>query len=285
MEIILGKTAGFCYGVKRAIEEAEKEIEKNEKIYCLGEIVHNKSVIKELEEKGLIFIKNVQEANGKTIIRAHGAPKSIYKELEQKQIPIKDLTCPNVFKTHEIAEEYNKKNYFIILVGIQNHPEAIGTLSFCGEKCSLVQEKEEIPQLIEKINESKSDNILIMAQTTFNSKKFDEISKIFQDKLSHKNLVIKKTICMATELRQEETIKLSKIVDCMLIIGDKKSSNTNKLYDISIENCKNVLFIQNEQELDINKLKNMNKIGIMAGASTPKADIEQIIKKIKTYIV
>ena len=115
MEIILGKTAGFCYGVKRAVDEAKKEAEINTNIYCLGELVHNKNIIKDLEEKGIKFTNNIDEVQKRVIIRAHGASKDIYNQLEKRNVEIKDLTCPNVLKTHTIAEQYRDYNYFIIL--------------------------------------------------------------------------------------------------------------------------------------------------------------------------
>lgn len=276
MEIILGKTAGFCYGVKRAVDGAKEALKNNSKIYCLGEIVHNQSVIEELENQGMCFIKDINEANGETIIRAHGASKDIYEELKKRNIPIKDLTCPNVIKTHEIAQKYSNKDYYIVLIGIKDHPESIGTLSFCGKNSKLIQEKEDISSLLNEIQKSNKNDILIMAQTTYNSIKFDEMAEILKDKLQGKKIEIKKTICEATQIRQKETIEISKNVDAMIIVGDKKSSNTNKLYDISKENCKNVFFIQKGEELDIEKLKKFKKIGIMAGASTPKEDIEKV---------
>lgn len=282
MEIILGETAGFCYGVKRAVDEAKKDIKENEDIYCLGELVHNKSVIKDLEEKGIKFIEDIDNIKGKIIIRAHGTSKDVYEKLSKKGIEIKDLTCPNVQKTHKIAEEYNEKGYFIILIGIKNHPEAIGTLSFCGKNSFLLQEKEDIEDAIKKLNKSKLNNILIMAQTTYNSKKFDDIVSIFKNKLENKNLEVYKTICGATEVRQKETIEIAKNVETMIIIGDKKSSNTNKLYDISKENCKKVIFVQNAEELNLKEIDSLEKIGIMAGASTPKEDIDKIIIKIRS---
>lgn len=281
MKIILGETAGFCYGVKRAINEARAELEKEKNIYCLGEIVHNKSVVKELEENGMIFINDISKANGKTIIRAHGTSKETYEQLHKKNIEIKDLTCPKVLKTHDIGNEYYNKNYFIVLIGIKNHPESIGTLSFCGKNSALIQELEDINETIQKIEKSELDNILIMAQTTYNSEKFDYIVKNLQEILTGKNIEIKKTICEATEIRQKETREICKKVDAMIIVGDKKSSNTNKLYDISKENCKIVFFIQNSSELKKEYLQNLNTIGIMAGASTPKEDIEEVIRKME----
>ena len=281
MEIVLGKTAGFCYGVKNAVEEAKKSINQNKEVYCLGEIVHNKSVIDELTNKGINFIDDIDAAKGKIIIRAHGISKDLYDELNKRKIEIIDLTCPNVLKTHEVAEEYSKKNYFIVLIGIKNHPEAIGTLSFCGNNSCLLQEKEDIEDVIKKVNDCKLENILIMAQTTYNSKKFDDIVDNLKEKLKNKKVEIRKTICEATEVRQKETIEIAKKVNTMIIVGDKKSSNTNKLYDISNTYCKKTLFVQNETELDLNELNSEDKIGIMAGASTPREDIEKIITKIR----
>ena len=284
MEIILGKTAGFCYGVERAVTEAKEELELCKDIYCLGEIVHNKNVIEKLKKNGIKFIEDINDAKGKIILRAHGVSKDMYDIIRQKDIELKDLTCPKVLKTHRIAEEYSKKGYFIILIGIKGHPESIGTLSFCGDNSYILQEKEEIPNLIEKVKNLKLDNILIFAQTTYNSKKFDDISQILKENLKSKNVEIQKTICGATEIRQRETIEISKKVDMMIIVGDKKSSNTNKLYDISKENCKKVIFVQCADELEIEDLSNIEKIGIMAGASTPREDIEEIIKKIRSNL-
>lgn len=284
MKIIIGKTAGFCYGVRRAVNETKKELENSSEICCLGEIVHNKSVVKDLEERGITFVNDIDECKGKVIIRAHGESKETYKKLKEKGIEIKDLTCPKVLKTHELAEEYIKHNYFIVLIGVQGHPESIGTLSFCGENSYLLQDKSNIKEMVDKINESKLKDILILAQTTYNSKKFDDIVEEIKKELNGKNIKIKKTICEATKIRQNETTKIAKEVDVMIIVGDKKSSNTNKLYDISKEFCKRTFFVQTAEELDLNELKNAEKIGIMAGASTPEEDIAKIIEKVKEGI-
>ena len=281
MKIIIGKTAGFCYGVRRAVNETKKELENSSEICCLGEIVHNKSVVKDLEERGITFVNDIDECKGKVIIRAHGESKETYKKLKEKGIEIKDLTCPKVLKTHELAEEYIKHNYFIVLIGVQGHPESIGTLSFCGENSYLLQDKSNIKEMVDKINESKLKDILILAQTTYNSKKFDDIVEEIKKELNGKNIKVKKTICEATKIRQNETTKIAKKVDAMIIVGDKKSSNTNKLYDISKEYCKRTFFVQTAEELHIEELKNAKEIGIMAGASTPEEDIAKIIEKVK----
>ena len=281
MEIILGKSAGFCYGVKNAVDKAKDAIKNNEEIYCLGEIVHNRTVIEDLEKNGLKFTDKIEDIKNKVIIRAHGESEETYNKLKEKGISILDYTCPKVTKTHEIAENYNKKGYFVILIGIKKHPEAIGTLSYAGKNSYLLQDKNQYEELIDKINKSKLDKILIMAQTTYNSKKFDEMVEDLKGTIKGKEIEVQKTICGATEIRQKETIQIAKNVDLMIIIGDKKSSNTNKLYDISKENCKKAIFVQNYNELNMEELKQTDIIGIMAGASTPKEDIDEVIKKIE----
>lgn len=281
MEIILGKSAGFCYGVKNAVDKAKDAIKNNEEIYCLGEIVHNRTVIEDLEKNGLKFTDKIEDIKNKVIIRAHGESEETYNKLKEKGISILDYTCPKVTKTHEIAENYNKKGYFVILIGIKKHPEAIGTLSYAGKNSYLLQDKNQYEELIDKINKSKLDKILIMAQTTYNSKKFDEMVEDLKGTIKGKEIEVQKTICGATEIRQRETIQIAKNVDLMIIIGDKKSSNTNKLYDISKENCKKAIFVQNYNELKLEDLKQTDIIGIMAGASTPKEDIDEVIKKIE----
>ena len=284
VEIILGKNAGFCYGVERAVNNAKEEISKQKEVYCLGEIVHNKNVVDELEKMGIKFIENIEEAKGKTIIRAHGVSKEAYKKARNMNIELIDLTCPSVLKIHKIADEYSQKGYFIILIGKDNHPEVIGIQSYCGEKYEIISSKEKITSIFEKIKDEKK--IVLISQTTYSSKKFDEIAEIIKNEISKDvNLEIKKTICPSTEIRQKETEEIAKKVDLMIIIGDKKSSNTNKLYDISCNFCDNVIFIGNSNELDLEKIKNVQIIGIMAGASTPKEDIikvkELLLKRCK----
>ena len=274
MEIIIGKSAGFCYGVQRAVDKAIEEIEKG-KTCCLGEIVHNQNVIDSLTIKGIKFIDNIEEADSKTIIRAHGVPKEIYNKAKMLNIELIDLTCPSVLKIQKMADEYAKKGFFIILVGKYNHPEVIGIESCCGNKYKIVENKDETLKLINQIKNEK--NILLISQTTHSSKKFDEIAEILKHNFKkNTNLEIKKTICPSTEARQKETKEIAKMVDLMIIIGDKRSSNTNKLYDIALTSCDNVLFIANENEIDLSKIKDAKKIGLMAGASTQKEDIIKV---------
>lgn len=285
MEIIVGKTAGFCYGVERAVNGAKEELNNGGKVYCLGEIVHNQNVVDDLKKQGLEFIENINEAKGKTIIRAHGISREVYKKAEELKIQIKDLTCPSVLKIHDIADEYAKKGYYIILTGKEKHPEVIGIASFCGENYSVIENEEEIEKVVSDIESKNIKNILLISQTTYSLKKFENIQKKLENILGDTcNLEIKQTICPSTRIRQEETEKIAKQVDIMIIIGDKKSSNTNKLYDISCEFCKNVIFINDASELNLENIKKANKIGIMAGASTPKKDIVDVKNKIGEVI-
>ena len=281
MEIIIGKNAGFCYGVQRAVNNALEEVKKN-KTYCLGEIVHNQNVINKLEKSGLCFINTIEQAKGNTIIRAHGVPKDIYEKAEKMNIKLIDLTCPSVLKIQNLADEYSNKGYFIIIVGKANHPEVIGIESRAGSEYSIIDNKSDLSKLLNKINNKKK--ILLISQTTHSSKKFDEIVKELKNSIKHDVVLeIKKTICPSTEIRQKETEEIAKKVDLMIIIGDKRSSNTNKLYEIACKFCNKVIFISNENELDLKSIKDIDSIGIMAGASTPIEDIIKIKELLLKY--
>ncbi len=283
MEIVVGKTAGFCYGVKRAVDGAKKELNgTKESIYCLGEIVHNNQVIEFLKKKGLHFIEDIKEAKGKTIIRAHGIEKQIYDMAKKQQIEIKDYTCPNVLKIHKIADKYASNGYYIFLCGSKNHPENIGTLSYCKENINVIQKEEDTFKALEQLKQSKINKLLVISQTTYSLEKFYKIEEIIKKELPKEiELVIKNTICRATELRQKETEDIAKKVNYMIIIGGNHSSNTKKLYEIAKQNCKNCVCIETVKELDLELVKKQNRIGIMAGASTPKESIKQVVDAIQ----
>ena len=278
LEIILGKTAGFCYGVKNAVLNAEEKLKKYKEIDSLGELVHNGQVIKRLENIGLKIIDNINEGSKRVIIRAHGVSKEIYDYAKKNHIKLFDFTCPKVLNIHKIAEKYAKNGYFIFLFGGKKHPESIGTISFCGNNCALIEEESEIIEAVEKLRKSKIKKLLIIVQTTYNLQKFNHYTEQIEFMVPKDiEIEIKNTICNATKLRQEETNEISKNVDCMIIIGGKNSSNTKKLYDISSHNCKNTFLIETKEELDIDYICNYEKIGIMAGASTPKESIDDVI--------
>lgn len=293
MEIIVGKSSGFCYGVKRAVESAEKDASKvKENIYCLGEIVHNSDVVNSLSQKGIIFVENIDEIpkDSTVIIRAHGVTKSIYEKAKEKNIEIRDYTCPNVLRIHKIAQEYADKGYFIVLLGSRKHPENIGTVSYCGEHYFVVQDESQIYLAVDEINRWNFNKVLMIAQTTFGIEDFAVFTEILSNELYRTvELVIENTICQTTEIRQKETEELSKSVDCMIIIGGKNSSNTHKLFDIAKSNCDKTICIENVRELQFSDLgiKEMDnksdiRIGIMAGASTPRKSIDEVMEWLKS---
>ncbi len=282
MEIIVGKTAGFCQGVKRAVEGAKQELAKSqEKVHCLGEIVHNKQVIQQLEEKGLTIINKWQEAKGKIIIRAHGIAKTIEQEMKQANLEIKDFTCPRVIAVHKTAEKYSQQNYYVFLLGAKNHPENQGTISYCGNSYSIIEDETQVEKAINEFQNSRYHKLLIISQTTYHLTKFEKIKEMIIQKIgNYTEVVAQNTICQATELRQKETAKLAKQVDRMIIIGGKNSSNTKKLYEIAKGQNVETIWIESPEELEEDGIA-YEKIGIMAGASTPYESIQSVVKSLK----
>ena len=286
MEYIVGKTAGFCFGVRNAVESAKKSIQEEPSMYCLGEIVHNKEVVHELEDMGMEFIDDISENTDEktTIIRAHGVSKEIYEIAEQKNIKLIDLTCPFVLKIHKMVSSHEKEGYYIFLVGAKAHPETIGTAGFCGKHYSIIEQQSDIEEAIQNFYDSKMKKIFVVVQTTFNMEKFKEFSNIISEEFSNKDdvtLEIENTICLATKERQDETEKMSKEVDFMIIIGGKNSSNTKKLYEISKKNCGKTICIETCDDINVGELEGIKKVGIMAGASTPQSSIEKVINLVE----
>ncbi len=282
MKIILGKNSGFCSGVKNTIAKAEEELKKDQNIDCLGEIIHNKQVVEDLEKRGLRTIESIDEAKNKILIRAHGTSKEVYEIAKNKNIEIIDLTCPKVLAIHKQVQEFSNNNYYIFLFGIKSHPETIGTFSFCSKNASIIEEKGDIEDAIKNLKKSNLKNVLIISQTTFSISLFDELCKIITETLDKTyNIHIQKSICNATNLRQLETEEISKEVELMIIIGGKNSSNTKKLYEIAIKNCKNAIYIQTIKDIDKEFIKQFESIGIIAGASTPSYIIEEVYEYCK----
>ncbi len=283
MEIIVGKTAGFCYGVKRAIDSAEKELENKKIISCLGEIVHNSIVTNKLKSKGMNFIDNIEESTDKTLIRAHGVEKEVYEYANKNNIELLDCTCPKVKHIHEKVKKYVEEGHYVFLAGNKKHPENIGTISYCTNGSCCIETKEDIEKALEVFYSDNNNKLLLIAQTTYSIKKFKELELILKEKLDKEiKFKVENTICKATEVRQIETEELSKKVDLMIIIGGKNSSNTKKLYDIAKNNLDNSICIETCKEIkNIEIFKKISKIGIMAGASTPQESINEVIEFIK----
>ena len=280
MEFIIGKTAGFCFGVANAVNKTKEQLKNKKNIFCLGELVHNKQVTEQLEAEGLVFIDDIEIAKQDVIIRAHGEKKETYSKANALGLNIIDLTCPKVTRIHQIAEEYSNKGYYIFLIGNKKHPETIATISYCGNNSCIIENEKDIKFAIKNLYLSEINKLVILSQTTFSLEKFNKMVELVSNHLENKDieLEIKKTICDATRLRQEETKELSSKVDMMIIIGGRHSSNTNKLYEIAKINCANSILIENSEELAQEQVKGYNKIGIMAGASTPKKSIESVVE-------
>lgn len=278
MEIIVGKSAGFCAGVTNTVSKAKELISKSESsIYCLGEIIHNGQVIKRLEDDGMITINDIEDApdGAKVIFRAHGEPEEIYKRAEEKNIEVIDLTCGKVKLIHDKVKKYKDKA-FIIIIGKSSHPEVIATKSFAGINSFVLSDESEILDAYMEYEKTDLGLVYVVSQTTFSSKKFEYLSEEIKHNFYEVDCIIDNTICMATEERQKETRELSKAVDTMIIIGGKNSSNTKELANVAKENCKNVYFIETVDELNKDDFLKSDKVGIMAGASTPKESIEEV---------
>ncbi len=283
MEVYIGKTSGFCPGVKIAIDKAKSATTEKKKIYCLGEIVHNKQVVKSLEENGMITIDNIEDVpdGEKVIFRAHGEAKKIYERAKEKNLQIIDTTCGKVKSIHEKVER-EKESSFIIVIGKKNHPETIGTKGFSGENSFVIENEDDILDAYIEYEKTNLGRVFVVAQTTFSSNLFDEIIEQIQTNFIEADIIVDKTICDTTEIRQAETSKMSKEFHYMFVIGGKNSSNTRELVKIAQENCENVYNIETVEEIKNLKFDANMKAGIIAGASTPQESICNVKKYLES---
>ena len=281
MEVVVAKSAGFCFGVKRAVETVYAEVDKGKKIYTYGPIIHNEEVVKDLEEKGVIVLESEEElqnlTEGTVIIRSHGVEKRIQKMIEEKGLECIDATCPFVKRIHRIVDEAGRDKKEVVIAGNAGHPEVEGIVGWTDADATILETIEEAKQF-----ERKSDaEFCLVSQTTFNYKKFQDIVEIFEKK--GYNGIVVNTICNATEERQTEARKIAASVDVMIVIGGKHSSNTRKLYEICKQECENTYFIQTLDDLHLEIPKSVRLVGITAGASTPKKIIEEVQNYVSNY--
>lgn len=270
--IRVAESAGFCFGVKRAIEMAYEAIGVEPKLYSYGQLIHNKTVTDDLASKGLEIVENLDGlTEGTLLIRSHGVGKALYDGAEAKGLKILDGTCPFVKKIHNIVHDKLAEGLCIIIVGDGTHPEVIGINGWC-ENAAVILEDEEAAKTKEIPEKEK---YAVVVQTTFRQAKFDKILEILQDR--GVNMEVHNTICSATEKRQTEAEELSKTVDKMIVIGGKNSSNTQKLVEICAKNCGNTVHIETICDLVLNNFGKDDKIGITAGASTPPAIIKEVV--------
>ena len=275
MEIIVAKSAGFCFGVNNAVELVNELLETQKSgLYTYGPIIHNDQVVEQLSSKGVETIEDLDNVipGRHIVIRAHGVIPQIYDNIKSKGLVLKDATCPYVKKIHNLVNEKSKEGYDIIIAGDKNHPEVVGINGWCSNKASVVDSIEDVDRL-----EIKNDKICVVAQTTLSKHKWETLIEYIENK--HGKIEKFDTICSATSTRQNEVCEISKKVDLMIIIGGKHSSNTQKLYELSKKNCPLTYKVETSGELPPVDIKKIKKIGISAGASTPDWVIEEVIKK------
>ncbi len=275
MQVELAKSAGFCFGVQRAVDTVYEQVEKGVcPIYTYGPIIHNEVVVQDLEEKGVRVLEGREEleklTEGTVIIRSHGVGREIYDLIRERGLRCVDATCPFVKKIHRIVDKESADGRQIIIIGNDRHPEVEGIKGWCHSPAIVL----ESTQQAENLTLPGDVSLCIVSQTTFNYKKFQDLVEILSEKGYDRTVV--NTICNATEERQTEARRIAARADAMIVIGGSHSSNTQKLFEICKKECENTYYIQTLQDLDLEVLRSAGLLGITAGASTPKKIIEEV---------
>lgn len=285
MKVKTAKTAGFCFGVKRAVDKVYELIESGAApIYTLGPIIHNEEVVSDLDRKGVRVI-NEEDLdhleNGTVVIRSHGVGKAVYDKLEERGLSYVDVTCPFVLKIHRIAERESSEGKHVIIIGDAEHPEVRGICGWVHGSYTVIKNSTEAENFIP----DPEQKICVVSQTTFNYNKFKDLVEILGKKRYNDNVLdifnVLNTICNATEERQKEARTIAGEVDTMLVVGGRHSSNTQKLFEICKKECGNTYYIQTPVDLDSEMFQCSSIVGITAGASTPKKIIEEVQEHVR----
>ena len=284
LKIYLASPRGFCAGVKRAIDIVEKSLTKYGKpVYVRHEIVHNKQVVEDLKKKGAVFIEELSDIKDNTrpvIFSAHGVPKSVPEEAQQKKLSFVDATCPLVSKVHRESEQLFKKGYDIILIGHNNHPEVIGTMGQLPKGSIKLVETVNDASLLDNKNFSKP--VAYITQTTLSVDDTAEIILKLKEKFPNIKQPIKEDICYATTNRQLAVKKIAPKCDMFFVIGSRNSSNSVRLVEVAKKaGCKNSMLMYFEKEIPMKELKNSNIIGISSGASAPEQLVQNLLNEVK----
>ena len=287
MNIEVAKNSGFCFGVKRAVDKTYSLIEKyrgtQRRIFTYGPLIHNETVVKELEKEGVFSVEKLEEvpAGSVVLIRSHGVPFDVYRKSEELGIILEDATCPFVEKIHKIVEEESEKGRDVIIVGSETHPEVIGIRGWCKRKVFVVKDKNDLQNLIKEGKIINGDHSVV-AQTTIKIKDFEEVV----ESLSERGVKVNSfcTVCNATRERQDSCKETAEKSDMMLVIGSRTSSNTMKLYEIAGKNCKKTYLIETIEDLPLNEVEKCGTIGIAAGASAPECIIKEVIATMSEFI-
>ncbi len=286
MKVVVAQTAGFCFGVKRAVDQVYELIEEGrDPIYTLGPIIHNEEVVRDLEEKGVKVISEEDLdtiTGGTVVIRSHGVGAKIYEKLKERNLSYVDVTCPFVLKIHRVVERESRAGKHILIMGDPLHPEVVGIRGWCVGPCTVISGTLEMEDFVPQ----EGENLCVVSQTTFNHNKFQELVEILEKKMYDKGavarMVVLNTICNATEERQKEAQTIAGVADTMLVIGGRHSSNTQKLFEICKRECGNTYYIQTPVDLDSEMFQRSSFVGITAGASTPKKIIEEVQRHVRT---
>ena len=274
-KIRVAKTAGFCFGVKRAVETVYEQVKKDGgPVYTYGPIIHNEEVVADLETRGVQVLQGRRDlealTQGTVVIRSHGVPEEIYRLIEERGLACVDATCPFVRKIHRIVEKYSREGWQIVITGDASHPEVEGIRGWCQGPSTVISTLEEA----ENLEFPEGTKVCIVSQTTFNYNKFKDLVEILEKKRYDR--IVLNTICNATEERQAEARQIACEADTMIVIGGRHSSNTQKLYEICRRECENTYYIQTLVDLDTGPFQCIGCVGITAGASTPNNIIEEV---------
>ena len=286
MEVKVAKTAGFCFGVQRAVDKVYELIDScPDRLFTLGPIIHNEEVVNDLEKKGVRVaseeeLKTLPEGST-VVIRSHGVGKKVYDQLEECGLSYVDVTCPFVLKIHRIVEKESKAGSHIVIIGDPDHPEVVGICGWCIGSYTVIRTKQDALDFVPP----ESKNVCIVSQTTFNYNKFKDLVEILREKRYDNTVLnilnILNTICNATEERQREAKSIAGEVDTMLVVGGRHSSNTQKLFEICKKECENTYYIQTPVDLDSDMFQCSSYVGITAGASTQKKIIEEVQEHVR----
>ena len=277
MKIILAKSAGFCFGVNRAVTIVNNLLEEGKKVTTLGPIIHNPHMVAELAERGVEIAdtpNDLSSMDRTLVIRSHGVPQSVIDEIEQKGISYENATCPFVSKIHQIVKDNSREGKVILIAGDENHPEVQGIVGHCEGEHYIFKNYEDLGKLLKKLENIENISICVVAQTTYDVKEWKNCLKLL--KKVYTNAKIFDTICSATSIRQSEAEELATISDIMVVIGGRQSSNTAKLFSVCKSNCERTYLIESAAELDDIALIDADIIGITAGASTPARIIKEV---------
>ena len=277
MKITAAKTAGFCFGVSRAVKIVEDLLDEGKKVYTLGPIIHNPQKVRELSSRGVVIAEKPEDVreDGILVIRSHGVPKSVKERIAELGVACEDATCPFVLKIQRIVAEHSASGDIIIIAGDENHPEVQGIIGYCVSEYHTFANCSELEKIIEVFPDVKEKPVCVVSQTTYDANEWKKSLKILKKHCT--NAKIFGTICSATNDRQSEAAILAADSDLMLVIGGRHSSNTNKLFQICKGKCSETYLIESAAELPAAAVKRANRIGITAGASTPASIIEEVL--------